>query len=219
VKGEWHFFATAHGKGPCDGVGGSVKRLAARANLQRPYENQIQTSQQLFEWAVENITNIDFAYSTQEDYVVSECFLKNSFDQALTVKGTQQYHAFIPKTTSKIFVKNFSMDPEGYEKVVSKSPDKLKLADISGYITVVYEANWWLGYVLQKNEELDEVKVTFLHPAGPATSFSYPRIADILWVSVMDVLMRVNPVTPTGRTYALLENDVWQTSEAFSNLK
>jgi hypothetical protein len=23
---DWHFFATSHGKGPCDAVGGSVKR-------------------------------------------------------------------------------------------------------------------------------------------------------------------------------------------------
>ena len=33
VFAEWHFSATAHGKGACDGVGGTVKRLAARASL------------------------------------------------------------------------------------------------------------------------------------------------------------------------------------------
>ena len=38
VPAEWHFSATSHGKGACDGVGGTVKRLAARASLQRPYE-------------------------------------------------------------------------------------------------------------------------------------------------------------------------------------
>jgi len=31
---EWHFFATSHGKSVCDGVGGTVKRLAARSSLQ-----------------------------------------------------------------------------------------------------------------------------------------------------------------------------------------
>ena len=31
-----HFSATSHGKGACDGLGGTVKRLAARASLQRP---------------------------------------------------------------------------------------------------------------------------------------------------------------------------------------
>ena len=25
IKAEWHFFATAHGKGACDGIGGCVK--------------------------------------------------------------------------------------------------------------------------------------------------------------------------------------------------
>ena len=38
VPDEWHFSATSHGKGSCDGVGGSVKRLAARASLQRPHQ-------------------------------------------------------------------------------------------------------------------------------------------------------------------------------------
>lgn len=36
VKVEWNFFATTHGKGPCDGLGGTVKRMAARASLQLP---------------------------------------------------------------------------------------------------------------------------------------------------------------------------------------
>lgn len=29
IKAEWHFFATSHGKGPCDGVGGTIKWQAA----------------------------------------------------------------------------------------------------------------------------------------------------------------------------------------------
>ena len=86
----------AHGKGPCDGVGGTVKRLAARASLQRPFENQILTPLQLYEWAVKNISGIHFTFSTQEDYVLSEIFLKDRFSEAVTIKGTQQYHAFIP---------------------------------------------------------------------------------------------------------------------------
>ena len=40
IPAEWHFSATSHGKGACDGLGGTVKRLAARASLQRPYNDQ-----------------------------------------------------------------------------------------------------------------------------------------------------------------------------------
>jgi hypothetical protein len=36
VPAEWHFFATSCGKSACDGVGGILKRLAAKANLQQP---------------------------------------------------------------------------------------------------------------------------------------------------------------------------------------
>ncbi len=38
---EWVFFATSHRKSPCDGIGGSVKRHAAKRSLQRPLNNQI----------------------------------------------------------------------------------------------------------------------------------------------------------------------------------
>ena len=35
IVAEWHFFATSHGKGPPDGVGGTVEREAATASLQQ----------------------------------------------------------------------------------------------------------------------------------------------------------------------------------------
>ncbi len=36
IDADWTFFASSHGKSPCDGIGGTVKRLVARASLQRP---------------------------------------------------------------------------------------------------------------------------------------------------------------------------------------
>ena len=44
LAAEWNFFATSHGKSACDGIGGTVKRLVTRASLQRPYNDQILTS-------------------------------------------------------------------------------------------------------------------------------------------------------------------------------
>ena len=38
---EWHYVATSHGKGLCNGVGGTVKHLATHASLQRSYDNQL----------------------------------------------------------------------------------------------------------------------------------------------------------------------------------
>jgi len=36
-----HYVATSHGKGLCNGVGGTVKHLATHASLQRSYDNQL----------------------------------------------------------------------------------------------------------------------------------------------------------------------------------
>ena len=64
VQAEYHFYATSHGKGPCDGIGATVKRLVAKASLQRPYSLQIMTPCQFFDWAVENIEKVHFEYCT-----------------------------------------------------------------------------------------------------------------------------------------------------------
>ena len=51
MEAESHFFATSLGKSPCDGIGGTTERLAARARLQSAIDNQILTPQDLFHWA------------------------------------------------------------------------------------------------------------------------------------------------------------------------
>ena len=74
IEAEWHFSATSHGKSACDGLGGTVKRLAARASLQHPYEHQIITPFQLYQWAMENVPGVHFCYCSTEE---AEDFLTN----------------------------------------------------------------------------------------------------------------------------------------------
>ena len=90
---EWHFFATSHGKGPCDGLGGTVKRLAAKASLQRPYEDQILNAEQLYSWAKVNIPGIHFDFVDSSEVQQYGEFLESRFSSA---QGTKQLHAFYP---------------------------------------------------------------------------------------------------------------------------
>jgi hypothetical protein len=48
INAEWHFFVTSHEKGLCDGVGVTIKCLAACSSLQH---HQIWTPAQLYSWA------------------------------------------------------------------------------------------------------------------------------------------------------------------------
>ena len=59
LKAEWHFFATSHGKSPCDGIGGTVKHLVARASLQATVDHHILTAREMFKWCEEHIMGIN----------------------------------------------------------------------------------------------------------------------------------------------------------------
>ena len=57
-----NFFATSHGKGPCDVTGGTVKHLVARASLQMVSGQTITSLNEIFTWCKENISCISSIY-------------------------------------------------------------------------------------------------------------------------------------------------------------
>jgi hypothetical protein len=203
IKAEWNFFTTSHGKGPCDGLGGTVKRLAARASLQRPYDKQILTPAAFFQFCEESIPNINFKFSTNQDYEIEEKILKDRHLSAITIAGTQKLHAFKPLSTSSLEVKYFSASLEAEVKKVCDSEQKVSDEKIVGYVTAVYDQDWYLGYVMEKEKDLKEAKLTFLEPKGPSRSFNYPAKADILTVPFADILTSVEATTTNGRSYIL----------------
>lgn len=115
---EWHFFATSHGKGPCDGIGGVLKRLAACASLQRPYDNQIVNTRDLYNWATANCEDIHVKFCCKEDYVAEEAILQPRFDKTVTVRGTQKLHAVIPLADHLVRTRIFSLSEEFSEHTI-----------------------------------------------------------------------------------------------------
>lgn len=110
IKVEWHFFASYHGKGPCDGLGGTVKRMATQASLRRLYDGHILTATDLFEWLRNTDTNFHVVFCSQKEQDQSEKLL-NSLHRRVTVKtvpGTQSYHAFIPAANKTLLCKRYS---------------------------------------------------------------------------------------------------------------
>ncbi|GBN96229.1 hypothetical protein AVEN_174177-1 [Araneus ventricosus] len=120
LKSEWHFFATSHGKSSCDGIGGTVKRLAARTSLHRPYNNQILTAKDLFSFCTATITNIKFFFVPSVNVIEVENKLQQRFNEVPTaILGTRNYHCYIPisNCTSKILVSYLSQSSVKETKV------------------------------------------------------------------------------------------------------
>ena len=108
MKAEWHFSVTSHGKGACDGLGGTVKRLAAQASLQRPYDQQMMTPMQLYEWARDNLQGIVFEYCNCVEYSEVKDQLETRFENSRTIPGTRGFHFFIPVSIDTVEVRPFS---------------------------------------------------------------------------------------------------------------
>ena len=108
--------------------------------------------------------------------------------------------------------KEYSSSSSSKEERVIIRGDELTLEEITGFITCIYDDQWWVACVLQ-TEVNGEVKVSFLHPNGPSRSFRYPHRPDILNIPLSDILSKVDPRTVTGRVYTLTPKESRDASE------
>ncbi|XP_065679132.1 uncharacterized protein LOC136093883 [Hydra vulgaris] len=111
INAEHHFFATSHGKSPCDGIGGTIKREAAKASLRAAITNQILTPQDLFTWAQKNIKGVNIFYPLSDDINNHETTfnLQKQYEGMRTVSGTRSYQCFVPDG-EKLFLRRISSD-------------------------------------------------------------------------------------------------------------
>ena len=112
VLAEWYFFTTSHGKGPSDGIGGTIKQEATIASLQHPYQDQILTPSKLFEFIQSNLHSINAKFVTVDDWHVEEEFLCAQFLGTKTIAGTQKLHSFKPINRSTLEVRKYSCSNE-----------------------------------------------------------------------------------------------------------
>ena len=88
--------------------------------------------------------------------------------------------------------------------------NELTPEEIKGFVTCVYDEEWWVVCVLQVSEDSEQVHVSFLHPSR---AFKYPARPDILTIPVGDVLTRVGLETLKGRSYTLTQREMRAASE------
>jgi len=66
LMAKWSFFATSHGKQPCDEIGGTMKRLAAKASFQKTTSKQISMTTDLVEFCRGNTMTESFLYAERK---------------------------------------------------------------------------------------------------------------------------------------------------------
>ena len=161
------FFATSHGKTPCDGIGGTVKQLVTRASLQRPIRNQILTADKMFQFCVEEIKGIDFLFLQNQEIANIIVNIKERYKRAETIPGTRSFHQFIPICHSIIGTKYVSDDQYYAVQLNFNIVHLLRPGDTlspSQFIVCLYDRQYWVGIIMEVSTANLDVKVKFMHP-------------------------------------------------------
>ena len=92
LNARWVFFATSHGKQPCDGIRGTVKRLVSNASLKRDSKDKILSPSDMFQFCKENIQNIIFKFISKADVDNTRVILNERFEGLTQIPGTRSFH-------------------------------------------------------------------------------------------------------------------------------
>lgn len=93
VNAVWNFFESGHGKGPCDGIGGTSKRTADLAIKQGKIT--VQDACDYFDKIQQYHTSAEYVFVKSEDCTTKRESLTGINRNLQPVKGTMQIHCVI----------------------------------------------------------------------------------------------------------------------------
>lgn len=100
MKCEWLFFATSHGKGAVDGVGGIIKRMVwLQVKSRRVIIN---TAEDFYECAKSICAGINILYTSAEEVVSQKITLDNRWKDIKPIPNLQASHYFTSLEQNKI---------------------------------------------------------------------------------------------------------------------
>lgn len=228
LDAEWHFFASCHGKSACDGIGGTLKRLARLASLQRNVNSQITTPQDLFEWATENVSGIKCFYVNSQSVISNEKSIEKRMNEAMAIKGTRSFHCYVPINSFQIKASSLSGGDSDF-KVFNVLPEPNPVFDfdsckVDDYVACVYETDgrWYLSKISNIDEVNREFHVTFFSPDGH-TGFAkgYKITKESSWITNKNMLCKIISLKTTtirSRLFKLDQTELNVIENKFSSL-
>lgn len=207
ITADWNFFATSHGKSACDGIGGTIKRLAQRESLQHPVDGHILTVHDLFKFSKKIKGIKTFLVESNEIEAIFPQQNKR-FANSHTVSGTRDNHFFSPIDGTKLRVSRVSSDTVSFiSNVFTKEHVKVSCTQLQPgqYVACIYETKWWIGNVCKVSIEEQDAQISFMHPNGPCTTFYWPKQRDVCWVPEKHIISITAPpiASSLGRNYSI----------------
>ncbi|XP_041367923.1 uncharacterized protein LOC121382530 [Gigantopelta aegis] len=105
---RWNYLESGHGKGPCDVLGGSVKRSADMAVKQG--KCSIQGAQDFYAWGLSNEENgskVKYFLYSQDEYATAAKTMEKRLTPMI-IHGTLKLHAVVPVSNTSLCVRELS---------------------------------------------------------------------------------------------------------------
>ncbi|XP_022107154.1 uncharacterized protein LOC110988171 [Acanthaster planci] len=232
LKFYWNYFETSHGKGPVDGVGGTVKSVVYRKVMSK--QVVIQNPKHFAEYANSVLKGIDVLFvgaeemsvdESEEDSVVIPGTLKVRYVERIIQKGSvllkfstespfgppdfhiEPFRTMIyPNTPNKCTP---NMDPGDQSK---QTKDEIGTQPSVGQWYAVYFDDfsyWYIGMVIELNENSSMAKLDFLQQSGLDKNLFNRNKSDVSWVDVENIFYKLEAPYPLSfsRTSTLIMND------------
>jgi len=206
IQLQWNFFATSHGKGTVDGIGGTVKRSVWRHVKAR--RSSAFNAKEYAAIAKQRNPNITIKFVSQDEIAEKQEMLNQHWDGVFHVPRTHTLHAIKPSGPTLISVAETSdgdfhavkIREESNESVQDEEMDEVNSPDetreeTSGpsysagqWVLVAYDGSAYPGQVLDVND--DEVQVSAMERVGRI--WRWPRKADCIFYKKSDVIRAIN---------------------------
>ncbi|KAL3861743.1 hypothetical protein ACJMK2_007766 [Sinanodonta woodiana] len=126
IAGRWNYLESGHDKGPCDGLGASIKRAADTAICQG--KCFIQNVEDLYAWSKqteESGSKIKYLYYIQADVDMSSEIIQQK-EKPILISGTFKLYAIVPINSCTILTRETLCYCNGclQEQVICKRQDE-----------------------------------------------------------------------------------------------
>lgn len=139
LKIIWNFFATSHGKGPVDGIGGTVKRQVATRVYQR--RAVVKDAESFFKCALECCGCINVYFKSASQIADELIEFQPLFNTAPVLPGISSAHELTVADDKEIKMKSYSCEPTipCMETNATQSIDEGLNIQIGAFVIVTYD--------------------------------------------------------------------------------
>lgn len=195
LEAEWNFFATSHGKNACDGIGGTLKRVAYHQSLVAENSGFILNASDFYYHVKEKCKSVNCIYVESKDINKTEVSIKHRFDVACTIVGTKSYHRYIPinETQLKSFHtsidENFIVHNIKFDKVKIHNEIQSKDLALGCYVSCFYKKRCCFGIIEDRSEEFGDYYINFLTLIPNSNNkFKFPSNEEKGWLEPFNIL-------------------------------